>query len=68
MKNKKIKINVSMNINIEVPEEWDKTMIEFWANEGTWCASNIIRNIIKFKKENGCLCDCTKITYIEEIK
>lgn len=48
--------------SFEIWEEWEdkyatKDHIEFYYNEGTSCADNIIHTLLKFKKETkSCLC------------
>ncbi len=48
--------------SFEIEEEWEdqyatKDHIEFYYNEGTSCADNIIKKLLKLKKETkSCLC------------
>lgn len=48
--------------SFEIEEEWEdkyatKDHIEFYYNEGTSCADNIIHKLLKIKKETKrCLC------------
>jgi len=59
---RKVKVRYSFDIEIEVPWEWDKHMIEFSRGESSWCASNAIEELEKYESESeGCLCgvfDC----------
>jgi hypothetical protein len=39
---KKVRVRVTMEIEMEVPASWDDDAIEFHYNDGTWCANNIV--------------------------
>ena len=55
---------VLVRLSFEIEEEWEdqyatKDHIEFYYNEGTSCADNIIKKLLNLKKEeglHGCLC------------
>ena len=45
----------------DIEEEWEdkyatKDHIEFYYNEGTSCANNIVEKIMKLRKDGECLC------------
>lgn len=68
MSERKIKnIQWTINIPMSFPADWDNEMIEFHLNESSWCCSNLIDELQKYDKENGCICSiCTaKVNYDE---
>jgi hypothetical protein len=62
---KKVKVRYIFDIEIEVPFSWDKEMIEFHSNEGSWCSDNSIQELKTFAKEKGCLCEYHKCEVLE---
>ena len=64
---RRVKVKVTIEYDISVPSLWDKKMIEFHRNEGTWCSSNMIEELETYSKEIGCLCPVTKFKYIREV-
>ena len=66
---KRIKVNLSIDLEINVPHFWNKGRIEFHYNEGTWCGDNVIEMLKAFRKEHQehCLCDNTKLSFIEDV-
>jgi len=65
---KKVKVKAIIEYEIEVPHHWNKDMIEFSRNEGSWCASNIINELKEIDKKNGCLCNIIKYKLIKDSK
>lgn len=63
-----VKVRITMEIEIEVPASWDKELIEFARNDGSWCSSNIVRDIERAidRAENQCICDRTNVEYIDD--
>lgn len=55
--NRKVKVKavIEVEYDIEVPADWDQSLIEFARNEGSWCASNLISDLETLDKQ-GCLC------------
>ncbi len=57
-------VKVLIKHSFEIEEEWEdryatKEHIEFYYNEGTSCADNIIHKLLKIKRKEGphsCLC------------
>ena len=66
-KHKKVRIKWTIELPMEVPEEWDKEMIEFYFNESSWCCSNIIEDLQQYDKDHGCICNICKAEFLEEI-
>jgi len=66
---KKVKLRATVEYEVYVPFEWDKEMIEFHRNDGTWCADNLVNDLEKhLKGTEGCLCDRTKIDFVEVVE
>lgn len=65
---KRIKVRATIEFDIEVPHHWDKQMIEFHRNDGTWCSSNLQNDIDTYKESTGsCMCGETKIEFVEVV-
>jgi hypothetical protein len=60
---KKVKVRMTVEYIISVPNEWDKDQIEFHRNDSTWCADNAIKELEEFSK-GGCLCQYTNFEYL----
>jgi hypothetical protein len=45
---KKVKLRFSFDLEVEVPYSWDKEDINYYYNEGTWCANNAISLINEY--------------------
>lgn len=58
MQQKKI-ISITIDLPMEFPEDWDDDMIEWHLNESTYCCDNLINELQKYSKENGCICNIT---------
>ncbi len=44
-----------INVGIEVPEDWNKEMIESYVN---WCVDNILPKLQEYaNRNNGCICN-----------
>ena len=61
-----VNLDVTMHIVMNVPENWDKSQIEWHYNAGTWCASNLLSYLDDRDTQIGCLCDITEIKYVGE--
>ena len=55
--NKKVKIRMTIEYEVSVPNHWKKNDVEFHRNESSWCAGNAIEELSKLSGENGCLCN-----------
>ncbi len=60
---------IQFNYEVSVPADWEKGMIEFHRNDGSWCASNMIGELLELefnddivdgletlREKAGCLC------------
>ncbi len=62
---KRVKVRMTVEYEIEVPASWDKHMIEFHRNEGSWCSSNAISELERaFDSGDGCMCNAAEFEYI----
>lgn len=53
---KTVTIRFPIDVEVEVPEDWDKDMIDFYVNE-SFCVGNILPKLQEYAdKNNGCLC------------
>ncbi len=65
---RKVKIRVIIEYEVSEPYSWDKNMIEFHRNKGSWCADNIFDELKEYVGEDGCICGITSIQCIDENK
>lgn len=68
----RVRLRVELEYEVLVPASWDKEMIEFHRNDGTWCADNIVTDLQRYvkraeKKELGCLCRDAKFTFLKVV-
>lgn len=64
-------IKVSIDLVVTTTEDWGKELIEFKYNDGIYCMSNIVDNIVALRdrqreQDNGCLCDLAEVKFIRE--
>lgn len=62
--NKKVKVRMTVEYEIEVPAAWGANMIEFHRNEGSWCSDNAIRELKELSTDNNCICGVTEFKYL----
>lgn len=66
--NRDVEIEMRIRYKVKEPSHWDKEQIEFYRNEGSWCASNVLEELQELDKEKGCLCRTDiKFTYIKDL-
>lgn len=53
---KKVRVRFTVEYEVSVPASWDKHMIEFQRNDGSWCVDNAIRELEALAEAKGCLC------------
>ena len=54
----KVTIRFPIDVEMHVPDDWDKDMIEFHVNESSWCVGNILPILEKYADEHdGCICN-----------
>jgi hypothetical protein len=53
----KFKIKMTVEYEIEYPDDFDESMVDFHLTESSWCADNALEDIQKYLKSIGrCLC------------
>lgn len=65
--NKFIKATMTIDVIYEVPEEWDENMINFYFNESSWCADNMLDLLIERSQNGKCSCDITEFSYVKDV-
>jgi len=61
---KKVKVRMTVEYEIEVPAHWAQMDVEFHRNEGSWCADNALRELERLSEEQGCLCPIVQYEYL----
>ena len=52
-----IMVRVEIDMAYDVPEHWDKDMIDFHFGDSSWCADNIVERLQKLQNAgHTCLC------------
>lgn len=54
---KRVKLRLTVEYEVRVPAHWDKNLIEFSRNDGSWCASNLVDELQDIAEREGCLCN-----------
>lgn len=65
---KRVRVRYTIEVEIDVPHEWDPSMVLFSRNESRWCANNVTVDIeadIGRRAANGCLCDGFKCEFVD---
>ncbi len=62
-----VKVKMFTEVCIDVSADWETSDIEFWLNESSWCANNILRELEKQYegKDKSCMCGTTTFEVIE---
>lgn len=55
---KKVKVRYSWEVERDVPASWDTRDIEFYMNEGSWCADNAIDDLHAMFCGDDSPCSC----------
>lgn len=67
--NKKVRVQMTVEYEISVPADWDKEMIEFHRNEGSWCASNAVNELAELfdsDDRDTCMCSAAHFEYLSD--
>lgn len=60
-------VNFTIQMVVPVPECWEKGIIEFHYNDGSWCADNLLTAIKNREANTGrCLCDITTASFVRD--
>jgi hypothetical protein len=63
---KDVVVKFEIEIPVRVPAFWTEEQVEFHRNQGTWCASNVLDELEKIEKDNGCLCQQAEFSFVKE--
>ncbi len=64
----KFKVRLSVEYEIERPDDWDADLVEFQFYDGSWCANNALDEIKEYLETSGeCLCDLGKIEVLDYV-
>lgn len=65
---KKVRVRMTVEYDIEVPDNWTKDNVEFHRNESSWCAGNMMSELEALgHPETGCLCGKVHFTYLNDV-
>jgi len=57
---KRVRLRLSMEYVVKVPESWDEERIEDHRNDGSWCADNLVDELVRVvedcERRKTCLC------------
>ena len=65
--NKKVKLRMTVEYDVDVPAYWDKKQIESHRNDGSWCANNALVELEELFCTDGdgpCLCSVAEFEYL----
>lgn len=67
--NKKVRVRMTIEYDIQVPASWDEFDILSHRNEGSWCADNAAHELVQSIEERrdndeGCFCNDVVYDYI----
>ena len=65
IREKTIVTRVTIDFVDSVPEYWDRELIDFYYNESSWCASNILHKLEE-RSDFRCLCDVASFEYLRD--
>ena len=65
IREKTIVTRLTIDFVDDVPENWDKEVIDFHYNNSSWCASNIL-NRLEERNNFRCLCDVASFEYLRD--
>lgn len=63
---KKVRVRMIVEYEVEVPNCWDKDLVEFHRNDSSWCADNAISELSAMSSETSCICCSTRFEYVED--
>lgn len=60
------KVRMTVEYEVQRPDDWDENLLDFQLNEGSWCGDNAFTDIKEFaEKEGKCLCSIAEFEVIE---
>lgn len=66
---KRVRVQYTFTLEVDIPHDWDAEMFEFHRNDSTWCADNALDDIEEFKTKVGasCLCAMMQAKFLEVV-
>lgn len=64
IRSKTVVIDFTFRTVLSVPEYWDEEQIDFRYNESSWCADNILSELVARSEEMGCNCNICEAKFI----
>ena len=64
--NKKVRVCLTIEYEVDVPSSWKKENVEFHRNDGAWCSDNLISELEGIIEKTGCLCSVAHFEYLED--
>lgn len=58
-------VEITINLPMTFPAEWNDSDIEFYLNDSSYCCDNLIDLLQQYSKEHGCICAITKCRVID---
>ncbi len=65
--NKRVKLRMVVEYEVEVPASWSRSDIEFHRNKGSWCCDNALQELEAEADRLGCLCGVAKFEYLSDV-
>lgn len=62
---KRVRLRYTYEVEVDVPHDWDREMIEFHRNDGTWCADNSLDELAESQADGHCLCGRFRAEFVE---
>lgn len=62
---KRVKLRVTIEYEVDVPHHWDKNLIEFQRNDGSWCVDNMLEELAEIAEAEGCLCGRVNFKFLQ---
>ena len=60
------KVKLTVEYEVERPDDYDADLLDFQLNEGSWCGDNALRDIEEYlEKTEQCLCNIGEFEVIE---
>jgi hypothetical protein len=66
LRTRSVVMRYEYTVVIDVPQDWAMDDIESHRNNSTWCADNSVEDVAAMMRDDGCLCDGFRATYVRE--
>ena len=64
---KTVKVRMTAEYEINIPNYWTSENLEFHRNQGSWCSDNAIDELKEVIDKEDCLCHRTKFEYLDKV-